>query len=134
MGTNYYWVEDAPPACPACGHGAPPVRRHIGKSSAGWVFALHVYPEEGINTLADWMDHLGSRGHGAVKDEYGEGLTVTEMHRIITVRTWIPRSVQNYEANHAEPGPNGLMRAKVDGVYCIGHGEGTWDYHVGNFS
>ena len=34
MGTNYYLND-----------------RHIGKSSAGWYFALHIYPEENINSL-----------------------------------------------------------------------------------
>ena len=36
--------------------------------------------------------------------------------------------------NYAEPGPNGLVRAKINGVHCIGHGEGTWDYITGEFS
>lgn len=27
-----------------------------------------------------------------------------------------------------------LIRAKVDGAHCVGHGEGTYDYIVGDFS
>lgn len=36
-------------------------------------------------------------------------------------------------SNHAEPGPNGLLRHKI-GPYCLGHGEGTWDLMPGEFS
>ena len=28
---------------------------HIGKSSSGWCFSLHVIPEQGINSLQDWV-------------------------------------------------------------------------------
>ena len=38
MGTNYYWQESEP--CAACGRGYEQV--HVGKSSAGWCFSLHV--------------------------------------------------------------------------------------------
>lgn len=30
------------------------------------------------------------------------------------------------ETKNAVKGPNGLLRHKLDGVFCIGHGE-TWD-------
>jgi hypothetical protein len=56
---------------------------------------------------------------------------------IITNRAWEcaaqhPQSV--LAKNHAELGPNGLLRSKVDDVHCIGHGEGTYDYIAGDFS
>lgn len=38
------------------------------------------------------------------------------------------------EMNNAELGPNNLLRHKIDGQFCIGHGEGTWDYCIGDFS
>ena len=41
MGTNYY-LHKKPP-CEACGHEPAPL--HIGKSSGGWCFSLHVIPE-----------------------------------------------------------------------------------------
>ena len=31
-------------------------------------------------------------------------------------------------------GPNNLYRHTIDGSFCIGHGEGTWDLFVGDFS
>jgi hypothetical protein len=29
---------------------------------------------------------------------------------------------------------NGLMSYKIDGEFCVGHGEGTWDYVEREFS
>ena len=39
-----------------------------------------------------------------------------------------------HKANHSEPGPKGLLRHKLDPQHCIGHGHGTWDLIVGEFS
>lgn len=50
MGTNYYLHTK--PDCECCGRGFEPL--HIGKSSGGWCFSLHVMPEDNINTLDDW--------------------------------------------------------------------------------
>ena len=50
MGTNYYLYQK--PDCECCGRPFEPL--HIGKSSAGWCFALHIMPEDGISTLLDW--------------------------------------------------------------------------------
>lgn len=82
MGTNYY-LEPKPP-CQCCGR--PFEQLHIGKSSAGWCFALHVIPERGIKDLDDW------------------------------VRIW------------SQP------EARIVDEYCIGHGAGTLDLLVGEFS
>ena len=49
MGTNYY-LSSKP--CSCCGRKDS--QRHIGKSSAGWVFALHVYPDQAKGELA-WL-------------------------------------------------------------------------------
>ena len=38
-----------------------------------------------------------------------------------------------YRSNCAEPGLNSLVRAKLN-QYCIGHGNGTYDYFLGDFS
>jgi hypothetical protein len=111
MGTNYY-VEVQPP-CECCGRGYE--HKHIGKSSAGWCFSLHVYPDEGINTLEDWKEYLKDK---VIKNEYGGIVTLDELLRCITKR------------NH----PSGLSRHVIDSRFCIGHGEGTWDYLIGDFS
>lgn len=42
---------------------------HIGKQSCGWRFLMYMYPEIGINSLADWMPLLKC---GEIVDEYGQ--------------------------------------------------------------
>ncbi len=151
MGTNYYAERDV-----IVGHG-PVVsvereRLHIGKSSSGWCFSLHVIPEKGLNDLDDWVQYIIDNSC-VVLDEYGEKLTCSELLEIITERkgrnllsvTWnnpdIERlfghsytSLQAYlDSNHAIEGPNNLLRHKIDGHHCVGHGQGTWDLIAGDF-
>ena len=131
MGTNYY-LRLPTQKCPTCGHGED-VELHIGKSSGGWCFALHVVPERGLNTLNDWRnlwDH-----YGEIRNEYGDVVTREDLEDIITKRSWPrePEAMSHY-GPYAERGPGNLMRHKTDGVHCIGHGDGTWDYIQGEFS
>lgn len=132
MGTNYY-------AKPLFG----PIK-HIGKSSFGWCFALHVYPEEGLSTLDDWKKFLTKRRmlvRPRIVDEYGREISFDKMMRIITERTYksdiVPFGYNDWEhfyrSNHAISGPNGLARSIIGSVHCVGHGDGTWDYIVGDF-
>ena len=114
MGTNFYLHQE--PDCERCGRSAEPL--HIGKSSGGWCFSLHVIPEAGINTLDDWRRLWTERGT-FVRNEYGDHVPIDELEQIITNRRW-----------HGEA----PRRNDVDGNHCIGHGEGTWDYIVGEFS
>jgi hypothetical protein len=113
---------------------------HIGKSSAGWCFSLHVVPELGINTLEDWIG-MFIEPDRIIINEYRETVSFLDMIRIITHRSR-PQS-NNWDAtmlerNHAEPGPNNLVRHRVEherrGGGCIRHGEGTWDLITGEFS
>ena len=141
VGTNYDWRSKI---CLTCGHAAE--ERHIGKSSGGWCFALHVYPEEGIQSLADWMKKWAEDPHGVIRNEYDEIVPTEDMISTITRRSWpvgddVAPSLKWFEANHAEPGPYGLARHKIDrgrageyGSGCIEHGEGTWDLITGEFS
>ncbi len=96
MGTNYY-LYDKPP-CKECGR--PYEAKHIGKSSAGWCFSLHVIPEDGINDLEDW-EKLWNQYDTEIMDEYGNPLAPSEMLSIITGRSGsIPReSAQWYREN-----------------------------------
>lgn len=140
MGTNYYMASK--PRCKECGHKEP--ARHIGKSSVGWVFALHVYPDEGINDLEDWMPLLAEAPE--IRDEYDALVTPAEMLSIIKNRKWRepwpkqepPVMYSDWDDFHAKnssiEGPHGLLRAKPDGRHCLKNGAGTWDCHVGDFS
>lgn len=136
MGTNYYYYTPDGPVCPTCGRCDEAEVRHIGKSSGGWVFALHVYPDEGICDLDDWRRLFAVPGTW-IEDEYGSDVAPDYMLEIITERQGPAASVMGDDglaANRAVRGPHNLARARVDGTHCIGHGEGTWDLHVGEFS
>lgn len=112
---------------------------HIGKSSWGWCFSLHVIPELGLNSLDDWQTFLQKpENKYKIKDENGQAV---EYHRLLMLI--INRKAQRdnqrneffeMERNHAVPGPNGLWRHKRDGHHCIAHGEGTWDLIASEFS
>lgn len=107
---------------------------HIGKSAAGWCFGLHVIPEEGLNSLDDWRARW-SAPDVFIVDEYGVAVSPTEMEVIITQREWRhPRIDFDHVRNHAVPGPKGLVRHRIWPDHCIGHGEGTWDLLIGEFS
>lgn len=113
MGTNYYLHQK--PDCKCCGRPFEPL--HIGKSSGGWCFSLHVMPDDGISTLDDWRA-LWSAPDALIRNEYGEAITPAEMERVITERKWHGNAVRRHS----------------DNPYCVGYGEGTWDYIVGEFS
>ena len=134
MGTNYYYYKE--PACSCCGRKGEAI--HIGKSSCGWCFSLHVgYQYEDIpRTIADWKDAFKVSG-SFIEDEYGTVVPVDEMIDNIENRSRDERpkwTQHEYSQNHAELGPRNLIRHVVDGRHCIGHGEGTFDYCVGEFS
>lgn len=129
MGTNYYVSLDI---CAHCGRGDD--RLHIGKSSAGWVFSLNTHPEHGIKSLSGWQNFLRGK---MIFDEYGSRVTLAELLRVIRRRSWAREQrlePEFLERNHAESGPNGLLRHRIDGRHCIAHGKGTWDIMRGDFS
>lgn len=151
MGTNYYLHMDV---CDCCGRGDKAL--HIGKSSGGWCFSLHVDPYNNINTLEDWVALWDERILGGIdgklkykniiKNEYDEPITPSEMLAIITERNYEGRDWNTppscgyaswedfHYRNYSEQGPNGLIRHKIDEFHCIGHGEGPWDFVIGEFS
>ena len=134
MGTNYYAIRDASPPCDHCGRYDEAERLHIGKSSAGWCFALHVIPDRGLTDLPEWMALLSSPGW-RIEDEYGRATTVNDLRDIITNRSSSAPPLTDHwrRENHAVQGPTGLARAAI-GDNCIGHGSGTWDLIAGEFS
>lgn len=130
MGTNYYLQEET---CPHCGRGQD--KLHIGKSSAGWCFSLHVMPEIDLNDLPDWKARW-SKPTAIITDEYDKVLSPDEMEARITERSWKGSELGRgwFEINRAEPGPNGLSRHALGNCHCIGHGAGTYDLIKGEFS
>jgi hypothetical protein len=127
MGTNYYWCENSTGR-----------RFHIGKSSFGWCFALHIYPEAPCapTDLDEWL-MLFFRKDTKIVDEYGEAVSPLQMMEIIINRRHKePNGMTEEELNQntAVRGPKNLLRSKIDNNHCIGHGSGTWDLIIGNFT
>lgn len=132
MGTNFYAVTETAPACSHCKRGADIVRYHVGKSSAGWCFSLHV--DEDLPDLDAWIALLDRPGI-TIEDEYGTVLNLAELLAIIRHRSrGAPPTGEMLQGNYALPGPNNLLRHRIDGRHCVGHGAGTWDLIVGSFS
>jgi hypothetical protein len=129
MSTNYYLAK----TCGECGHSE---RLHVGKSSAGWTFSLHVEPDrDGFpSDLPGWSALFADPGW-AIEDEYGRLLSEAEMTAVISERSWPAGKHEGFDwlANHAQPGPNGLVR-HTRGGHCIAHGDGTYDLITGEFS
>lgn len=134
MGTNYYAQYPLSPACPTCNHRDVPERLHIGKSSGGWCFSLHVIPERGLNDWPEWRDFL-SREPVTIEDEYGDVVSLDQLAETVTNRRWLRgnRDALWFTVNSAEPGPHGLARHRI-GRGCFKHGAGTWDCVAGEFS
>lgn len=133
MSTNFYL---SPPQCPCCGHQAASI--HLGKSSVGWTFGLHVRPEENINNWQDIINLIKEKqaDYWSIRDEYGESYSFAQFVDVVCNRTTprkIPKDSEWLVMNYAQPGPNNLIRRQL-GKYCIGHGDGTYDYLVGEFS
>lgn len=59
------------------------IRINIGKSSSGWKFCLHIYPNHNINSFKDWHDILKIDEYMIV-DEYNNVISLNEMINIIT--------------------------------------------------
>lgn len=154
MGTNYYLRSQR---CNHCGHLPEDV--HLGKSSLGWCFSLHVMPEcdiDSLDSMVKWLVNVISDG-SMIVDEYGETRSLDEFFNIVTRRS-NPRIIKDgwdskwwkydgaleqfsyrseedfHSKNMSERGPSGLLRHRIDGWHCIGHGPGTWDLIIGEFS
>ena len=134
MGTNYYMAKGEHLLESFYEHPLNPLLRegtgvcakiHIGKSSRGWCFSLHVMPQHGIHNLSDWkakVERLILEGW-RIEDEYREVLTPEELWRVVE------RVGENWNLADGKP----LERHEID-KYCIGHGEGLYDYLTGWFS
>lgn len=118
MGTNYYHINDVTGE-----------RKHIGKSSVGWVFLIRVYEDEDIHTLDDWQQRW-HQPNTHIENEYGERRTPDQMLHWITGRAFPHAPTpQSLAENMADAGPNNLMRPRMGARSgCVGHGRGTWSY------
>ena len=124
MGTNYYTREER---CSACGHRKK--GRHLGKSSAGWHFALRIYPEEGIRDISDIFKL--AHDAGGVVDEYGQQHSVEDFMHIVMVRFRFDKDELPphwFTENQASRGWLGLAKRRGSET------GGPWDYINHEFS
>lgn len=125
MGKNYYvkFLD----RCQMCNQER--TRLHIGKSSDGWCFQLHVIPEMQIGSLWDWVT-VWSQPSAYIEDEMGKHVLAGEMLKVILVRGFPgapPPSEEWQKDNSAQNGPRGMARTLYDGTRCMGHAEGHED-------
>ncbi len=133
MGTNYYLYERK--NCPHCNQPMPENRLHIGKSSAGWAFSLHVIPEENLNDIFDWSKRWEEAGC-RIEDEYSRLVTPYEMLKHIVLRRRIPPDSDrpfDHAANGSEPAPNGLVISRHSRLKPS-RGEAVWSHSPYDFS
>jgi hypothetical protein len=136
MGTNYFLHA---PACEHCGK-EPEKPLHLGKSSTGWCFGLHVYPELGLDnwaTLWSYIHYKTEEEYYEIKNEYGDAIDPALFFSIVWDRKGQPEKLFDKKwlaDNHATIGPCGLARHALYPGHCIGHGgDGPFDYIVGDF-
>lgn len=96
---------------------------HIGKSSYGWYFALHVIPWAGLNSFEDWKEYLKGK---TIHDEYGRKVSYSRMIKTILRdskdESWGKQS--NYEEGLvvSDDGDYKTCVGKYGLHYCIGRG------------
>ena len=114
--------------------GGPFHKIYIGKSSAGWCFALHVTDE--ITSLDDWRK-VWDQPSVTIVDEYGETVTPEEMLTKITDRSWSGRCDHGsrwWDQNHAVSGPRGLARQTHNATLPPNPETDTYTLISGDFS
>lgn len=107
---------------------------HIGKRSGGWTFGFHIYPSLGINLYSDWKVIFP---YGQIKDEYGNPHTEYEFDKIIQEigsSLWDKTKDRNNDMPYASLDPEYNLYRRNVGEYCAGHGDGPYDYILGDFS
>lgn len=130
MGTNYY-VHKEPDLLDKL-QGAQPTILHLGKSSGGWCFAMHVQPELGLRDFVSWMRYL-RKGKVTIYDEYDCVVSFDEMVHIISKRSF-PRNQKIAEIEPECYHPGGCRRHGEDSYGRVKQGVGTYDYFNMDFS
>ena len=148
MGTNYYLHIKKPDQ-----KVVTPMSfntYHIGKSSYGWAFSLHVDEYEGVNSLQDLKNKILEAGENAtIQDEYGNIFTLDELLSVILDRSWGNYCASEEEfktSKHMFPDDfltstrhkiyKSMRRHTIDGRFCVGWSseEETYDLIKGSFS
>lgn len=110
MGTNFYLHKPLQNACEHCGRHDPKEEIHLGKSSAGWCFSLHVYPsgDKGVppistwDEMKDWLEGQLSAG-AAIRSQYNEDYSLDDLEKVVTKRSCL----KNWDTDWWAPKPFG---------------------------
>lgn len=132
MGRNFYWSDETQ-------EERQEEREkhwlHIGKSSAGWLFSMHVIPSEDIESWNDWQSVL--QASGKIFDDSHNVVTFEELRQIVEDRSakhplefdWSTKEeliaetiTYNTKYNLLQTGPKAEHFTKT--VF----GEGPWKY------
>lgn len=118
MGTNYYLATGRKERrrCDLGHTHLVPERYHIGKSSYGRYFSLHVAEVKGgavLRSLRDWREYAASRiaKGGWIEDEYGRRVSEEEMWRIVAREGWEGKPGWEGCADVGEPFVPGMWRS-----------------------
>ena len=120
MGVNFYWHEK--PKCDKCGRCGE--RVHIGKSSFGWCFGLHIHPHDDIYNLSDWIERFDHPGSW-IENEYGEVISKEEMLQ------WIRREGEGWDEWRKKHGK--FKRHEFGGRWGMEGAYGEGDYDLCNY-
>jgi hypothetical protein len=101
MGTNYY-LHRVENMCDHCGRADEDTTIHIGKSSGGWVFLLHV-GGDAPRTLMEWVKQIIDPDV-EIRNEYGDVIDPTYMLRTILNRIGKERSSDAVERQRPQMG------------------------------
>lgn len=113
MGTNYY-LEPRKADCIECGRPLEETeRRHIGKSSGGWVWLWRGYESPALTAAASWFAYLAEAvgGGASIVDEYGKTVELSELaRRVVNNRMSASRNSDSIHSGHAgRCGPDDIL-------------------------
>lgn len=133
MGENYFLTIGNDKTCYHCGHTTKTKKLHIGKSSVGWCFGLHVEVDDPTHPM-DLTEWRVAFEDGVITNEYDDVISRNEMLDKITKRScsYGTPTEQWLQENNAVIGPGSLVRHQL-GDYCIAHGDSTYDLLAGWF-
>jgi len=116
-------------------------------------------PECGIHDLSDmitWLDGKIRDYKSKIVDGKNNELTLLQFIEVVSRRSdagrikggwdsnwWLTQPApfqycrytseeKFHQLNLSERGPSGLLRHQIDGSFCVGHGNGTWDLCIWN--
>lgn len=103
---------------------------------------MHAVPEKELLSWEEWEVFLAKGG--SIVDEYGDKVALEKLRATVCERSHVekwgspPWGYSTWEVfhaqNHSLPGPNGLLRHRIESGHCLKHGDSTWDLISGEFS